>query len=160
MVGYHNRRTRNDHKAALSIRNLYTALRHVISLRLPQPQPNHTRTHTHWKPKVVMMATLSSLMSPQAVITTTCSAINDDKVMTTLCFTCADQLHNYIKNNIIIFTDILESGICILVIKSQDWNILNTNHCPITDLTYQWHKSSCTYPVSVILNSTPENISA
>ena len=34
----------------------------------------------HWEPRVVMMPTLSSLLAPQFVVTTTCGASSDDKV--------------------------------------------------------------------------------
>ena len=42
----------------------------------------------HWKPRVAMMRTLSLLEAPQAVMTTTCGILSDDKfrIMTTLGF--------------------------------------------------------------------------
>ena len=45
-----------------------------------------------WKPKVVMIPTLSSQVAPEVVVTTTSAAASDDKVgiMTTRCFHCPD----------------------------------------------------------------------
>ena len=54
----------------------------------------------HWKPRVVMMPTLSSLAAPQVVFTTTCGATNDDKVdiMKTLFSVMSKILSNSPKN--------------------------------------------------------------
>ena len=51
-------------------------------------KPARLTTHSHWNLSVIMMPTLSSLVAPEVVITTTSGATSDDKVgiMTTLRF--------------------------------------------------------------------------
>ena len=46
----------------------------IIHLRSLPIRTSHMRNREHWKPRVVVMPTLSSLAAPQVVETTTCGA--------------------------------------------------------------------------------------
>ena len=94
---------------------------------------NYQSSWINWKPSVVIMPTLSSLMGPEVVVTTTCDAIRDDKIgiLRTLCSECLwnvtakNRCYTIIKIQYHCYLSANESNTCTHTLISMNYKMFS-----------------------------------